>query len=197
MSEDDLDVWLEALGGRDRDGGSEEGRALRAQIRAQPAEMGAAVAEIDSAREAQLIARARAADLLPCENSRPPQARAGTRKRRGMPRALLTAAALAGIAIGVASLWYTRAPTGTFRGAANGVVELETPDPRGLKLRLIRELKDAGVSANGYERLDRVGVDADLPIPVAPNVRRVLERHHIPVPDDGALVVEMHAPEIR
>jgi hypothetical protein len=89
-------------------------------------------------------------------------------------------------------LWYTRVSTETFRGSANGVVELETRDPRALKLRLIQELKDAGISATGYERLDRVGLDADLPLPVAPNVRRVLEHHHIPVPSDGALVVEIH-----
>jgi hypothetical protein len=106
------------------------------------------------------------------------------------------AAALAGVAIGVNALRYMRVPPETFRGAANGVVELETQDPRALKQRLIQELKGAGVSATGYERLDRVGLDADIPLPVTPNVRRVLKQHQIPVPSDGVLVVEIHAPGV-
>jgi hypothetical protein len=183
MSADDQDRWLDALAGRDVDGGSPEGRALREQIRAQPPPPPAAVAEIDPVREAQLIARARAAGLLP----------PGRTRRFAVARVALMAAALAGVAIGVTTLRYMRVPPETFRGAANGVVELETQDPRALKQRLIQELKDAGVSAKGYERLDRVGLDADLPLPVAPNVRRVLEQHQIPVPSDGALVVEIHA----
>jgi hypothetical protein len=197
MSMDELDCWLEALAGRDVDGGSEEGRALRTQIRAQPTEMLIAVAQIDPTREAQLIARARAAGLLPAEEPRAPDAGTEAPRRWNFARASLMAAALAGIAIGVTTLWYTRVPTETFRGATNGIVELETREPRVLKLRLIQELKDVGVSAAGYERLDRVGLDADLPLPVAPNVRRVLERHHIPVPSDGALVVEIHAPAVQ
>jgi hypothetical protein len=186
MSADDQDRWLDALAGRDVDGGSQEGRALREQIRAQPPPPLAVVAEIDPAREAQLIARARGAALLP----------AGAPRRLSVARVALMAAALAGVAIGVNTLRYTRVPPETFRGAANGVVELETKDPRALKLRLIQELKDAGVSATGYERLDRVGLDADLSLPVAPNVRRVLKQHQIPVPSDGALVIEIHAPGV-
>lgn len=85
-------------------------------------------------------------------------------------------------------------PTETYRGAANGVVELETQDPRALEQRLIQELRDAGVNAGGYERLNRVGVDADLPVPIPTKVRHVLERHHIPVPSDGALIVEIRSP---
>jgi hypothetical protein len=186
MSADDQDRWLEALAGRDLDGGSQEGRALREQIRAQPRPPPAAVAEFDPVREAQLIARARAVGLLP----------AGAPRRSRVARVALMAAALAGVAFGVNTLRYMRATPETFRGAANGVVELETQDPRALKQRLIQELKDAGVSATGYERLDRVGLDAELPLPVAANVRRVLKQHQIPVPNDGALVVEIHAPGV-
>jgi hypothetical protein len=187
MSADDQDRWLDALAGRDVDGGSQEGRALREQIRAHPIEPLAPAAEIDPAREAQLIARARAAGLLPAESRS---------RRLGVARVALMAAALGGVAIGVNTLRYMSAPFETFRGAANGVVELETKDPRALEQRLIRELKDAGVSATGYERLDRMGLDADLPLPVAAKVRRVLEQHQIPVPSDGALVVEIHAPGV-
>jgi hypothetical protein len=184
MSTDDQDRWLDALAGRNVD--SEEGRALREQIRAQLTEPPTVVAQIDPVREAQLIARARAAGLLP----------AGAPRRLGLARVALMAAALAGVAIGVNTLRNMRVPSETFRGAADGVVELETQDPRALKQRLIQELKDAGVSATGYERLDRVGLDADLPLPVAANVRRVLQQHQIPIPNDGALVVEIHAPGV-
>ena len=189
MSTDDLAGWLAALGGHDRDAAdvSVEGRALRAQLRAQAEGAPPAVADVDSAREAQLIARARAAGILP--------ARMPARWRS--PRSALMAATLAGIAIGVATLQYTRVPPETFRGTANGVVELEARRPNDLQERLIQELHDAGVHVTGYERLDRVGLDADLPLPVTPAVRRVLDRHHIPVPNDGALVVEIRAPEVR
>jgi hypothetical protein len=194
MSADDQDRWLDALAGRDVDGASREGSALREQIRAQLMEPLAVAAEIDPAREAQLIARARAVGLLPAESLISRRAVARSPRRWGVARVALMAAALGGVAIGVNTLRYMRAPPETFRGAANGVVELESQDPRALKQRLIQELKDAGVSATGYDRLDRVGLDADLPLPVAPNVLRVLKQHKIPVPNDGALVVEIRAP---
>jgi hypothetical protein len=196
MSSDELQRWLEALAGRDVDGGSEEGRVLRAQIRAHTPDPRAEVAQIDPAREAQLIARARAAGLLPAAQTHLARG-ANPPRRLSFTRASLLAATFAGIAIGVTTLWYMRAPTETFRGAANGIVALETRDPEALKLRLIRELKDVGINATGYQRLDRVGLDAELPLPVAPNVRHVLEQHHIPVPSDGALVVEIHAPVVE
>jgi hypothetical protein len=121
MSADEFDRWLDALAGREVDGGGEEGRALRAQTQAQPPEP-ASVAEIDPMREAQLIARARAAGLLPTEKSR--RAAAAAPLRSSVARWALAAAAVAGIAIGVNTLRYMRVPPETFRGATNGVVEL-------------------------------------------------------------------------
>ena len=150
MSMDELDRWFEALAGRGVAGASEEGRALRAQIRAHtpdlPPDLLAAVAQVDPAREAQLIARARTAGLLSAEHMRLAQG-TDTPRRSNFARASLMAATLAGIAIGVTTLWHARVPTETFRGAANGIVELEARDPRALKLRLIQELQGAGVSA--------------------------------------------------
>jgi hypothetical protein len=58
----------------------------------------------------------------------------------------------------------------------------------------VDELRAAGVQAEGYEQLGVNGVDAELPRPVPVEVRAVLERHHIPVPTDGALRVQIHAP---
>src|ERR1700722_4622465 len=100
MSMDELDRWLAALAGRDVDGGSEEGFALRAQIRAHAPELLAAVAQIDPAREEQLLARARAAGLLPSENRRA-ALDADAPRRTGFARAYLMAAAVAAITVGV------------------------------------------------------------------------------------------------
>jgi chaperonin GroEL len=70
-------------------------------------------------------------------------------------------------------------------------------NPMDLKRRLIEELAAARVTVSGYERFGHLGVDADLPMPIPPDVARVLERHHIPVPVDGALVVEIDPPNRR
>ncbi len=197
MSTDELDHWLEALAGRDPAGASEEGRSLRAQIRAQPAEILGALAKIDPAREAELIARARTAGLLPTGTPIPPRARSGAPGRLGLRRMALVAAALAGVAIGVTVLREPLSPTPTERASANGAVEILARDPHALKQSLIVELKAAGVDAVGYERLDRSGVDADLPVPLTPQVRRVLEQHDIPVPSDGVLAIEIRASGAR
>jgi hypothetical protein len=38
-----------------------------------------------------------------------------------------------------------------------------------------------------------LGIDADLPRPISAPVRDVLRRHRIPIPEDGALVIEIDA----
>jgi hypothetical protein len=195
MSAEDLDDWLDGLAGRLGDGpleaGSIEGQALRAQIRAQLSEEFGPVAARDASREAQLIARARAAGLLPLEKAHQANPRPGPRSRWGLAQTLLVAASLAVAAVGILTLRNQVRPTETLRGIVNGTVELESQDPRALKQLLMQQLQAAGVTVTGYEQLDRVGLDADLPQPLAPKVRQVLEQHHIPVPGDGALVIEI------
>jgi len=39
--------------------------------------------------------------------------------------------------------------------------------------------------------LGRVGIDADLPQPLSAEVAKILQRHQIPIPSDGTLVVEI------
>jgi hypothetical protein len=194
MAADNLDHWLEALAGREgtgaSEGGSIEGRALRSQIRAQPPEA-LPVAELDAAREAQLIARARAAGLLPPERADPVTARSAVRSRWGLPQLALLATSLAVATVAILTLRNPMHPSETLRGVVNGTVELEARDPRALKQVLIQELQTAGVTVTGYEQLDRVGLDAELPVPLSSKVRRVLEQHHIPLPSDGALVIEI------
>jgi hypothetical protein len=188
MSAEDDDAWLEALGGGDADtklASGREARALRDLIRAQILEDSVTVA-VDPAREARLIDRARAAGLLSAPESRSPS-------RRGLRRGLLAAAVLMVVVIAgvVRSLL---PPTETFRGLADGTVRLEAHDPLALKQRLIEELRAAGVRVVGYDRLGRVGIDAELPEPVSGQVRSILNRHHIPIPKDGTLVVEIAPP---
>jgi len=77
---------------------------------------------------------------------------------------------------------------------AEGPVTLRSAQPRELRERIVGELQAAGVQAEGYEQLGVNGVDAELPRPVPAEVRAVLERHHIPVPTDGALRVQIRAP---
>lgn len=183
MSEEDDLHWLEALAGRPAsDAVGQEAKVLRGLIRAQIEQEIIAVSEKDFARESALIARAKAEGLLPSRSRRPwYQAAAG----------LAAAALLASVLIG---LYLTSLPPSeTFRGVQDGTVRLASKDPSALKQQIIRELRAAGVPAVGYERLGRSGIDADLQKPISVSVRKVLERHHIPVPEDGALVIEIDA----
>jgi hypothetical protein len=192
VSEDDDRAWLDALAGRTGETPAraieQEGLALREQIRAleRAAAAGDGLAEIDAARENELIARAVAEGLLAPRAVR-------TRRTAGL-RLGMAAAAVILVAVAVSLLRSMQPPTETFRGAQNGTIRLEARDPSALKRQLIDELSAAGVEVAGYERLGRLGIDADLPQPVPAQVRQVLERHHIPVPADGALIVEIDAP---
>jgi hypothetical protein len=188
MSEQEDLHWLDELAGRTASGSTdaagEEARALRGLISAQIKDDPVAVAPTDFARESALIARARAEGLLPPRSRRPWfHAAAG----------LAAAALLASVVIGVYRT--SLPPPETFRGVQDGTVRLAAKDPAALKQQIIRELRSAGVAAVGYERLGRSGIDAELPKPISPSVRAVLERHQIPEPADGALVIEIDAAE--
>jgi len=121
----------------------------------------------------------------------PLRGRPTVRSRWGLPQLALLATSLAVVAVAILTLRNPMAPGETLRGVVNGTVELEARDPRALKQLLIQQLQAAGVTVTGYEQLDRVGLDADLPVPLTPKVRQVLEQHHIPLPNDGALVIEI------
>lgn len=186
MSEQEDLNWLDALAGRPvsaADAASEEARSLRGLISKQINEDIVSVSKMDFARESALIARAKAEGLLK------PRLRHGLQAAAG----LAAAAVLASLLIG--HYRTSLPPSETFRGMHDGTVRLTSTDPVALKRQLIRELRAAGVPAVGYERLGRSGVDAELQRPIATSAREVLERHHIPVPQDGALVIEIDAPD--
>jgi hypothetical protein len=196
-------TWLDALAGRTNGEQSpaitQEALALRKLIREhESGNAGAPVAEVDAAREKELIARAAAQGLLAPPSARAPSASASSvrapaarrRQSTGL-RFTLAAAAVLVIAVGVGLLRSPQPPMERFRGAQNGTVRLAARDPLALKRKLIEELSGAGVSVSGYERLGHIGIDADLPQPLPPSIRQILDRHHIPAPPDGALVVEI------
>jgi hypothetical protein len=193
LSGDDDMAWLEVLAGRaDAAGGDDaaaehlsEAAALRELIRTQATEPEIPPARpVDPQRENELIARARAAGLLPTPRATPAR-HLWTRHRT------LAAAAVIVAAIGVALLRLPSPPTETLRGG--GTVHLRAPDPVALKRQLSEELRAAGAHVTGFERLGRPGIDVDLPQPVTPRVRRILEEHQLPVPADGELTVEFDA----
>ena len=211
MNIDEDTEWLNALAGRGdtehspRDGADTaadsaqsralvlEARVLREFIRSQEPEIASTQPTTDAAREDELIQRARADGLLPPPIAAPRAAGSRAVRRRWFAdtRVAFAAAAVLIAAVGI-GLWQSMLPpTETVRGTVNGTVHLEARDPSALKRQLIEELAAAGVRVSGYERLGHIGIDADLPQPVAPAVAAVLERHHIPIPADGALMIEI------
>jgi hypothetical protein len=177
--DDEDDIWLNALAGQrqpDEPGTlSAQTAALRAAIRARTVAEAEPVRGTDPAREAALIARARAAGLLP--------------RRRTLRWAAL-AAALACVVVGVSLQLRTR-DTFVMRGDSSGVVHLRSGDPLRLKQDLLRELNAVGVHATGYETLGHQGIDADVPAPLPAAVRKVLQQHAIPLPAGNVLQIEI------
>jgi hypothetical protein len=200
---DDL-VWLEALAGRaPHDAGevgasasADEARALRASILKQAADPVAVVAQIDSARESQLIARARAQGLLTqCSAQQrhyTAQAVQWWRRLFGS-RGTLAATIAAALVLVVAGelLRFANVEVAPQRGDSHAVVRISAEHPRTLRRQISAELKAQGVHVSEYEQLGRAGLDADLPLPLSPQLRQVLQRHHLPIPEDGVLVVEI------
>jgi hypothetical protein len=159
-----------------------EAAALREFIREQESVSSLEVPGVSAAREEELIARARRDGLL-VSSSR--------RARPSLRRLSLSAAAVLVVAVGMGVWRASLPPSEVVRGVDHGTVHMEARDPAALKRQLTDELEAAGVKVSGYERLGRVGIDADLPQPLPPEVAKVLARHQIPIPSDGALVVEI------
>lgn len=190
---DDDQTWLETLAGRGRPDslGSEasESTVLRELIAAQLQEDSTAVAEVDAQREAALIMRARVEGLLPLGVTRP------ARRVWWLTGGALAATAI--LASVILSLLRNIPVSENFRGMDGGAVRIESSNPHALKDRLLRELSAVGVHATGYDRLGRLGIDADLPQPLPPAVQHLLEKHHIPLPSDGVLTVEIEGSRDR
>jgi hypothetical protein len=192
MSDDDQH-WLDALAGRVTPDGKRhaayEAFKLREAILRQRNAQPSSLYTRDPQREAELIARAQREGLI-----YPTVLATRTRWRRTVfaRRAILAyAATVACVAVALGLVLRPAAEIERARGPADGIVVLEASDPRALKEALLRELRAAGVSVTGYERLGVQGIDADLPQPVPAPVRAVLAKHRLDVPADGVLRVEI------
>jgi hypothetical protein len=192
MIDDTNDVWLEALAGRVTPARvsqqsralASEAAALREFIRQQEPVSSLDVPGVSAAREDELVARARRDGLLVSSST---DARARPRLRR----LSLSAAAVLVVAVGIGVWRASLPPPEVVRSVDHGTVHMEARDPAALKRQLTDELEAAGVKVSGYERLGRVGIDADLPQPLSAEVAKILQRHLIPIPSDGTLVVEI------
>jgi hypothetical protein len=190
VTDDDDKTWVDVLAGRkaaDADTPvAKDAQLLRDAINRQRVSQKDDVPVRDPLREAELLARAQREGLIDPGALR----RRWNGPARGSSIALACAAAVACIAIGMA-FFLRSGHEEIVRGVHDQLITLEASDPQRLKDELLRELHAAGVSATGYERLGVQGVDADLPQPMPPAVRAVLDKHHLPVPQDGVLKVEI------
>ena len=197
MTDEDQD-WLDALAGRLSSGlhraASHEGQRLREHIRRNVRVPDVTIPERDAQREAQLIERARREGLIdPTQLTK----RGRRRLQPGVLGGLVAlAAGLAGIAVALTVFLHGTPQVQHLRGAreTENVIHVEAADPTALKMEILDELRSAGVSATGYERLGVEGINADLPKPVPPRVRDVLTRHHLNIPAGGELRIEIAVP---
>ncbi len=198
MADEDNKTWFDALAGRTASDpnlhAAREARLLRESLlrqwQLQRADQAPQLPARDARREAELLARAQREGLIP-----PAGLRRRSRWLPGRAVPLAAAAAIACIAVGLSFFLHTGTPQEIYRGTHDGVVTVEAANPAALKGQLITELRAAGVAATGYERLGLQGIDADLPRPISSQVREILQKHHLPVPADGVLKVEITAPE--
>jgi hypothetical protein len=191
--DEDSEIWLEALAGRaaadDRRAPVLEAQALRATWLRMPRLDTASEPSRDERREAALLELARREGLLTDRTHH-----RGWRARLGIVAAWPTLGALTALAcsaVAIAILLHPARRPEAVRGEREGLVILTAADPVRAKDELLAELEAAGVHATSYERLGREGIDADLPQPVSARVRAVLSRHHLEVPPDGVLRVEI------
>lgn len=194
MNMDDDQNWLDALAGRGitPSATTREAHALRSALLAQASIRGAdrapdnVISIRNSAREDALIERAVRDGLIDT-----PRAATSRRWTWQLP---VAASVLLVFAAGI----YVRLlPTSTpvVRGSEDGIVRLQTRNASALKQTILNELRAAGVSVTGYEALGVHGIDADLPVPLSPEVKRVLAAHDIPEPRDGVLRIEIRSTE--
>ncbi len=177
----DDETGLDALAGRETppSAAAREAMLLRAAIRHDDAPV---TSVPNTAREDALIARAVNEGLIamPSKMQR--------WRRWQLP---LAASVLLVVTAGILLQLQPQAPIE--RGNEDGIVRLVAADPASLKQRILGELRAAGINATGYEALGVHGIDADLPMPLSPAVKRVLAEHAVAEPGDGVLRIEIRS----
>lgn len=182
-SRDDDQAWLDALAGREtpRSATGREAQELRRALLRETST--ATIHALTPRREEALIQRAVDEGLIP-------------RATRRRPAWALPLAAGILLVFGAGIFLRLQPPTSTVvRGDEKGVVQMTAADPASLKRTLLAELRAAGVDASGYEALGVHGIDAELNLPPAAAVQRVLDKYDIPVPADGGLHIEIRSTE--
>ena len=200
-------AWLaglsgKAMGSTEQDPSARrEGSLLREALLQWAPEPDPVAAE-DRARADRLVARARAAGLLP--EAPAPRPRSPLESLRdwwssgssGMGRRPTFAMALAVlVVVGAVFVGRSDLPLGgdeaVERASPDGIVVLRAADPAGLRRELVAALARDGVVAKTYERLGRLGIDAELPAMPDASLRKTLKTYRLPVPDDSVLKVEI------
>jgi hypothetical protein len=149
---------------------------------------------VDPVRESELIARARREGLL---GPQTPAAEPKALWLRPRWRMAMPTAAVILIAAGIGFWQLPLKQPEAVRGIDHGTTHIQAPDPKAFRRQLTEELQAAGATVTGYERFGRLGMDVDLPKPLPREIAEILERHHIPVPSDDVLVIEVEAPISR
>jgi hypothetical protein len=187
MNTDDDQIWFDALAGREPPSSatSREAHALRAALRGVHTPADNVRAMRDATREEALIARAVQEGVI----------RAVPPRRRLSWQLPLAASVLIIVSAGIVLELRTPRDTEIMRGTEDGIVRLQATDAAALKQQILAELRSAHVSATGYEALGVHGIDADLSLPLSPDVQRVLAAHDIPEPADGVLRIEIRSSE--
>lgn len=210
--DDDDDLhWLQLLSGRhvhepDRRT-AQEAAWLRAALLAYRAQAPAGAPAAPEQRVARLIERARAAGVLPPSAPQRP-ARAARWALRGFsPSRLLQrwpslswplAGALATAALVSLVLPWKLIQEPPDDGATvlrgDAVQTRPAADPTAAREALRAALAAAGLEAAPYQRLDRLGLDLELPQPLTPAQRETLTRLGVTPPSGPSLRIEFVAP---
>jgi hypothetical protein len=188
VSVDDDQAWLEGLAGRDGDSpAAREATELRRALQRR-AVSEADVPQVSPHREAALLARARREGVVTQAPTQRSWRIGAWFARVPAPLAMAT---VAGFAIVIGMLLTLPESDETVRGRDPATKVLESTDPEALRFALVDALLDAGADPTGYTRLDEQVVEAVLPVPVPTQIRQVLTRFEVPVPDNGELLVRI------
>ncbi len=199
-SPDDDQQWFELLAGRAapdaHQGTAQEAAWLRAALLAYRAQAPAGEPAPPEQRAERLVERARAAGIVPRPTQPPPD-------RRRVPwwplplRAWPWAGALLATLVGamVALPWLLPEPhepeAPVLRGDA--VQTRQASDPAADREAVRAALRAVGIEAAPYQRLDRLGLDIELPQPLSADQRQALIGLGLVPPAGPALRIEFVA----